>query len=146
VAAVALAVVSARRTGGADAIACATAEVSSLLSDITTSAGNIDLLAARSLEKRVWTGITEREIDAGGLTGFASTRCDASIPSSRRRYAVDPWGSSYWVTVDETPEGTADVQVYSFGPNRRRDVTAARSDDIVARGSIDPYSTGIPTP
>lgn len=138
--------VSARRSGGVPAIECARAEVSSLLSDITAGAGNIDLLAAPSLEKRVWSGIAEGEIDAGRLSGFGSTHCAGSIPSSRRRYAVDPWGSSYWVSVDESPDGMAIVQVYSLGPNRRRDESLdAASDDIVARGSVDPYATG-PTP
>ncbi len=147
VAALALTAVSERRSSGAPAIACAQAEVSSLLADITTSAGNIDLLAARSLEKRVWTGIVEREIDQRGLSGFESTPCEGSIPSSRRRYAVDPWGSSYWVRVDEAADGNANVEVYSLGPNRRRDpVAAGKGDDIVARASIDPYATGLPIP
>lgn len=148
VASLVLTVVSARRSGGAPAIACARAEVSSLFSDITAGAGNVDLLAAPSLEKRVWSGITEGDIDAGRLSGFGSTRCAGSIPSSRRRYAVDPWGSSYWVRVDETPDGTASVEVYSLGPNRRRDESVdGTSDDIVARGSIDPYAPGtLPTP
>jgi hypothetical protein len=150
-AALALTAVSARRSGGAPAIACAQAEVSSLLTDIMSSAGNIDLLAARSLEKRVWTGIVEREIDQSGLSSFGSTRCDGSIPSSRRQYAVDPWGSSYWVRVEETPDGNADVEVYSLGPNRRRDPGVegkgkGKGDDIMARASIDPYATGLPTP
>lgn len=143
----ALSALSAQRSSGATAVECASAEVSSMLTDITTTAGTIDLLAARSLEKRVWTGIVEREIDATRLTGFAATRCDQSIPSSRRRYAVDPWGSSYWITVDETPEGNADIVVYSLGPNRRRDAgDSAKTDDIMARASIDPYATGIANP
>jgi hypothetical protein len=147
VVALGLTLVSARRSGGAPAIACAQAEVSSLLTDITTSAGNIDLLAARSLEKRVWTAVVEREIDQRGLSGFGSTRCAGAIPSSRRRYAVDPWGSSYWVRVEETPDGNANVEVYSLGPNRRRDPgVGGKGDDIVARASIDPYATGLQTP
>ena len=132
---------SARRSGGAPALACATAEVSALLSDITAGAGTIDLLAAPSLDKRVWTAMVEGDIDARELSAFGSTRCDGTIPSSRRRYAVDPWGSSYWVSVGETPDGSTDVQVYSLGPNRRRDQTVnAASDDIVARTSVDAYA------
>ena len=147
VVALALTVISARRSGGAPAITCASAEVSSLLNDITSGAGNIDLLAAPSLEKRVWTAIAEREIDGDRLSAFGSTICDGSIPSSRRRYGVDPWGSSYWVRVEEAPDGTADVQVYSLGPNRRRDQGVQRTgDDIAASTSIDPYSRGIPDP
>ncbi|MDQ3673517.1 MAG: hypothetical protein M3365_03955 [Gemmatimonadota bacterium] len=142
--ALALTLLSARRSGGAPALACARAEVSALLSDITSRAGTIDLLAARSLNKRVWTAITDGQIDAAALSQFASIKCDGSIPSSRQRYAVDPWGSSYWVSVEETPDGTADVQVYSLGPNRRRDRAAdGRSDEIVARVSIDAYAPGI---
>jgi hypothetical protein len=147
IAALALTAVSARRSGGAPAIACARVEVSSLLTDITTTAGNIDLLGARSLEKRVWTAIVEREIDQRALSGFGSTHCAGAIPSSRRRYAVDPWGSSYWVRVDETSDGNANVEVYSLGPNRRRDQSVeGQGDDIVARASIDPYATGLPSP
>jgi hypothetical protein len=114
-----------------------------LLSDITSRAGTIDLLGARSVDQRVWTAIVEREIDPTALSTFASVRCDNSIPSSRRRYAVDPWGSSYWISVNEISESSSDVEVYSVGPNRRLDLDAADSDDIVARASIDPYATGL---
>ena len=141
VAALALTVVSGHRSGGEPATACARAEVTSLLSDITGGAGSIDLLAARSLEKRVWSAISDGDIDAGRMSKFQSTRCAGSIASSRRRYAVDPWGSSYWVRVHERADDTADVEVYSFGPNRRRDESSgAASDDIAQRRSIDPYS------
>ncbi len=139
----ALTVISDRRSGGAPAVACASAEVSSLLNDITGGAGSIDLLGARSLDKRVWTAIAEGEIDGDRLSVFGSTVCDGSIPSSRRRYGVDPWGSSYWVRVEEAPDGSADVEVYSLGPNRRRDQGAQnKGDDIMARRSIDPYASG----
>jgi hypothetical protein len=143
-----LMVVSARRSGGAPAIACARSEVSNLLSDITGGAGNIDLLAATSLDRRVWSAISDGDIDANRLAAFGSTRCAGSIPSSRRRYGVDPWGSSYWVRVDESADGTAAVEVYSLGPNRRRDESDnATSDDIAARRSIDPYAPEpMPTP
>jgi len=141
IAALILTVVSSHRSAGAPAIACARSEVSNLLSDITRGAGSVDLLAATSLEKRVWSVISDSDIDAGRLSAFGSTRCAEAIPSSRRRYAVDPWGSSYWVRVDESADGTASVEVYSLGPNRRRDETgAATSDDIAARRSIDPYA------
>lgn len=148
VAALVLTVISAHRIAGTPAIACARSEVSNLLSDITDGAGTIDLLAAPSLEKRVWSAIADGDIDASRLSAFGSTRCDGSIATSRRRYAVDPWGSSYWVRVDEGADGTAAVDVYSLGPNRRRDKSGdATSDDIVARRSVDPYAAGAaPTP
>jgi hypothetical protein len=141
VASLALTVVSAHRSGGAPANACARSEVSNLLSDITGGAGTVDLLAASSLETRVWSAISDGDIDASRLSTFGSTRCAGSIAASRRRYAVDPWGSSYWVRIHESADGTAGVEVYSFGPNRRRDESSdATSDDIAARRSIDPYS------
>jgi hypothetical protein len=142
VVAMVLTLASARRSGGAAAIECARSEVSSLLSDITTRAGTIDLLGARSVDQRVWTAIVDGEIDAERLSAFATTTCAPSIPSSRRRYAVDPWGSSYWISVKETSETSADVEVYSVGPNRRIDMGSVESDDIAARSSIDRYATG----
>lgn len=140
-ASLALTVVSAHRSGGAPAISCARAEVSGLLSDITGGAGTIDLLAAKSVDKRVWSAISDGDVDASRLSTFQSTSCAGSIASSRRRYAVDPWGSSYWVRVHESADGTADVEVYSFGPNRRRDESSdGASDDIAVRRSFDPYA------
>jgi len=147
--ALALTFISARRSGGAPSVACARAEAASLLGDITTGgAGYIDLLGARSLEKRVWTAIAEREIDGDRLSGFGSTVCAESISSNRRRYGVDPWGSSYWVRVEEGLDGTAEVEVYSLGANRRRDMSGEGGDDIVVRRAVDPFvhpdTTGIP--
>lgn len=148
VVALTMTVVSARRSAGGPAIACARSEVSNLLSDITGGAGSIDLLAARSLHKRVWSVISDGDIDASRLSAFGSTRCAGSIAASRRRYGVDPWGSSYWVRVNESADGTAGVEVYSLGPNRRRDVGGeGTGDDITARRAIDPYAADtVPTP
>jgi hypothetical protein len=55
------------------------------------------------------------------------------------------WGET---SEDESVDGTAGVEVYSLGPNRRRDESDdATSDDIAARRSIDPYAPEpMPTP
>lgn len=139
-AALMLTFVSAHRGGGASGIACARAEVSGLLDDVIGGAGTVDLLAGTSSDQRVRSAMSDGEIDGSRLAKFGSTSCAGSIPSSRRRYAVDPWGSSYWISVEGMPDDSALMAVYSLGPNRRKDGrNEATNDDIVARRSIDPF-------
>lgn len=134
--AVILTAVSRQRSGGEASLSCARLEVANLTTDIVQGAATPDLLAARSVDERIWTAVGNGEVDPAGLSRFGSTRCDVSISVSRRRYAVDPWGSSYWLTVNERPDGLADIKVYSLGPNRRRD-----RDDVVGGASVDILST-----
>ena len=47
----------------------------------------------------------------------------------RHRYGIDPWGSPYWLLIESTAAREWRVTVYSFGPNRRRDIDATPSDD-----------------
>jgi hypothetical protein len=75
-------------------------------------------------------------VDEGSLSGSDVRRaleqvsCDIEQTPVRRRFAVDPWGTAYWIRVRRAEEGTV-VSVYSFGPNRRRDDSPG-SDDIRA--------------
>jgi hypothetical protein len=58
--------------------------------------------------------------------------------ANRRRFAVDPWGTAYWLFADKNASNPPELVVYSFGPNRRRDGEAgvAGGDDILARAAI----------
>lgn len=133
---------SGARAGGPPSIECAKAEVLAVLRDMESGAATVDLLAGPRIEKRVWTVITDGLIDHASLASLRAVSCDASIPATRRRYLVDPWGNSYWVSVRPDSTGLADIEVRSLGPNRRRDGSAVqRADDIIAIRRIDPLGS-----
>lgn len=73
------------------------------------------------------------QITTVGTEGSPATRSE-----KREAFAVDPWGTAYWlVSADEKTE-RRELVVYSFGPNRRRDGEAGvgGGDDILARAEI----------
>lgn len=112
-------------------ISCASAELAAL-GDVLGR----DLAAAGSLHKRVWTLVEEGRVPAGELRArLRAVPCADTTADARRHYMVDPWGTAYWVRVVRL--GTRrEVGVYSFGPNRRRDVDAdgrPAGDDVIAR-------------
>lgn len=121
---------SARRP---DLIACARAEAGAygtLLLD------GIPSVTERRLHRRVWS--VWKDDRAGQalppLGGVVPESCGDELATSatqRRRYAIDPWGSAYWIRVAAGDTGKKTVTVYSFGPNRRRDVGARTGDDVV---------------
>lgn len=135
-----LAAASARRSGGEASLACAASEVAALADDLAGGAATVDMLAATSFDRRVWSAVGDGEIDAAALSRFSSVGCHQSIPLSRRRYMVDPWGSSYWVEVEAQSAGLAELSVYSLGPNRRRDGATGSRDDVTATRSVDPFA------
>jgi hypothetical protein len=57
---------------------------------------------------------------------LSAASCGTAPHTARRRYAIDPWGTAYWIRYTS---GGKRLTVYSFGPNRRRD---EGGDDIVA--------------
>lgn len=121
-------------------LACATAEVRALADGLAKGAAKPDLLQSRSVHKRLWTMSKEDYIDFGVIgERLNDVRCaDEAEARGRRRYAVDPWGTAYWVRTSRDA-GSTMATVYSFGPNRRRDVDADAvytGDDIVARTTI----------
>ncbi|MBR9988605.1 MAG: hypothetical protein KFH98_02560 [Gemmatimonadetes bacterium] len=131
--AIALTAWSARGNASAEEMACARAEVEALVEDLAYgTAATLRLAGASAVHKRVFTSVREGYIDAAGLAEYTAVSCQADASAAeRRRHIVDPWGTAYWVHVDRGADSIA-VRVYSFGPNRRRDGTAATGagDDI----------------
>jgi hypothetical protein len=123
---------------------CAAAEAQALLDDLTGGGAATDRLRGRRLiHRRVWTAMNRELIDRGRTPKFDSAPCaDAAggAAADRRRYAVDPWGMSYWIHVQQGEGGEQRVVIYSFGPNRRRDGEAGLpdADDIGAIGTLGP--------
>jgi hypothetical protein len=126
----------------ADRAACAAAEVRGLVDDLAAgAAATADLRQMRSVHKRVWTAEADGYLDRIETPGFDGAAC-AGAPAAdaerRRRYGIDPWGTSYWLSVQRIDRDHQRVVVYSFGPNRRRDGTAQEpaDDDIGAIGTL----------
>jgi hypothetical protein len=131
------------RTGAADParVACARAEATALLTDLTADAIARDrLLDGGTIHKRAWTAAEDGYLELGDAAAFQSASCAGAAAAdapARRRYLVDPWGTAYWIKTARAGEGVRRVLVYSFGANRRRDGDAAatgpsRGDDVVA--------------
>lgn len=117
--------------------ACAVAEVTGLAEDIASGqAGTRDLWRMRRVHKRLFSSINDGFIRAEELRAFNAVECRPGTRTTdlRRRYGLDPWGLPYWLEVErDAPAGR--VTVYSFGPNRRRNVATADapvndSDDL----------------
>lgn len=115
-------------------IACARAEVRSLAEDVIGNEGGLPRLwRMRRVHKRVWSSISEGYVDADQLRRFHATECANSVANAattRREYGIDPWGSPYWLLVERESATDRRITVYSFGPNRRRDLVEG-GDDIV---------------
>lgn len=126
--------------GGADParVACASAEVRAIANGVVSDADG-DLARDRSVHKRVWTLANEGAVDVADIRRrLAMVRCDQASGETRRRYVVDPWGTAYWLRVADQDAGRL-VTVYSFGPNRRRDMDASAvktGDDVFARVAL----------
>ena len=116
-------------------IACTRTEPKSLADDVTAGeAGTRRLWDTRRLHKRIWSSIGDGDVGGPRLRGFSVVPCGDSAGKTadvRRRYGIDPWGSPYWLRVEPSSANDRRVTVYSFGPNRRRDVPDT-GDDIVA--------------
>lgn len=115
------------RARSPELVACARAEAIAFRDMLRTQV--LDETRDR-VHRRVWS-VWKAEGRAEFLPALATTApCGGeSIEEAarRRRYAIDPWGSAYWVRVTDDA-----VTVYSFGPNRRRHVGASSiGDDIV---------------
>lgn len=102
-------------------VACAAGEAQALADALRPEVG-----LSGSMHKRVWTLVDEQRLPATLVRGaLAGVPCGLAA-GNRRDFAVDPWGTAYWVRVRRG----AGVTVYSFGPNRRRDEPG---DDVASR-------------
>jgi hypothetical protein len=144
IAALAMTQVSAmRRAADPALIACARAEVRALVASVVGGGATDDLIESGSVHKRVWTSVQDDYLHESALRSLAGVSCPGEDPddqASRRRYAVDPWGTAYWMATGSRREGARPVFVYSFGPNRRRDGEPesgiSTGDDVVAAGEL----------
>ena len=146
VTAVALTFISARRAGDdPERVACARAEVEGLLAGATADSVARDrLLEGGSMHKRIWTAAQDGYVEVVEMRAFQQAGCagpSGTDAQARRQYAVDPWGTAYWIKTVRAGSDGRRVLVYSFGPNRRRDGDAAeigpsRADDIVAERTV----------
>lgn len=127
-------------------VACAGIDVAALRDDLTIgTAATPRLGQMRSIHKRVWTATTDGYLTRDRLTGFDDAVCAGeAADAARRRYAIDPWGTAYWVSVERDDQGQRRAVVYSFGPNRRRDGTAQApdGDDVGAVGWLPRTTNG----
>ncbi len=126
-------------------IACARLETSALLHDIVPGrAANPSLAEPEELDKRLLSAADDGYLDFAMLDSLSRVRCadqSQEDAAARRRYVVDPWGTAYWLRTRSDTVGRVGLEVYSFGPNRRRDEGSpgnSRSDDVVAAGRYVP--------
>jgi hypothetical protein len=124
---------SGRSLSRPEVIACAREESAALVDALAQQPRLAD--AVQSFHKRVWTAHVEERVDYVAARGqLSAAPCHSGDHAARRQYAIDPWGTAYWLRYDVE---SADLIVYSFGPNRRRD---EGGDDIVSARTV----TGTP--
>jgi hypothetical protein len=107
----------------------AEAELALLRNDVLS--GMTGKLLAKNVHKRVYTSTRDGylKLAGGAFLEGQQTRSD------RRGYFLDPWNNPYWLYYDRR-SGTG--ALYSFGPNRRRDIVirdekSAPGDDVIVR-------------
>jgi hypothetical protein len=114
-------------------LACAAAEVQTLADDLVSGQAATDAVWTMSrIHKRVWSSINEGYIDARRLRAFEEVACGDQTDAStrvRRRYGIDPWGTPYWWLVERDTHSEWRFTVYSFGPNRQRDMPTQGDPD-----------------
>jgi len=129
----------------ASRMSCASSEVRSLVDDVAGGeAGTKKLWRMGRLHKRIWSSVKENYLVAEGLHRFQTVLCDGPSADSaelRHTYGVDPWGSPYWLLFEKQHDGLQKVSVYSFGPNRRRDLSGPETE--LAEAGDDIFVTGL---
>jgi hypothetical protein len=121
----------------------AATELAVLADDVV--AGATDKLRGKNVHKRMFTSKRDRYVDLANalfLEGNPARR-------DRRGYFLDPWNNPYWVHYNRKTRTGA---VYSFGPNRRRDVVirdrdSDSGDDVIVRFTLpEPPTTPTAAP
>ena len=125
---------------------CTKAEAGALLEDINGGgAATKSVWGMNSIHKRIWTAVTDGYLERAAARRFDNTLCEGALAENagiRRKYGVDPWGTSYWVRFRKAGDEEQRVVVYSFGPNRRRDGDEDKmgegdsGDDIFVTGTL----------
>lgn len=113
------------------AIACARAETAVLAEAVAADARLAQRPRTRT-HRRLWSIVQDHDVGEAVLGALGTVTCAgerADDQSRRRAFGVDPWGTAYWVRVTPDASGRR-IEVYSFGPDRRRDPAAG--DDIAA--------------
>jgi hypothetical protein len=118
----------------------AEAELELLVGDVV--AGATEKLSRRTIHKRVYTSIRDGYLRMSGRAfleggGTAAEPGAANRRNDRRGYFLDPWNNPYWIHFDRR---TRVGHVYSFGPNRRRDVAVRRGDSDPGDDLIVPFT------
>lgn len=111
------------------ALACARAETAALAQAVAADP-RLALRPRTRAHRRLWTFVQDRDVGPDALARLGTIACEgerAEDQSRRRAFGVDPWGTAYWVRVAPTTRGRR-IEVYSFGPDRRRD--PAGGDDV----------------
>jgi hypothetical protein len=137
------------RKGNPERAACARAESRALLADVVGGGGAATeklLRAEESLHRRIIVAIDHDYLYGDRLRQLNTVRCSPPADEdadARRRYAVDPWGLSYWFYVEKLDDGRRQLSVYSYGPNRRRDSDEGAPGQGTSPGDDDIAATGI---
>lgn len=140
-AAVALTALSSRGTKDPALQDCARREIEAIASALRR-----DVLGDDEAHRRVWSLVTEGRVDADTLSARLEPVVCEGVASSatRREFAADPWGTAYWLRAERGSDGEVIVTLYSFGPNRRRDLDPRAvtlrnvGDDVHARVVLGP--------
>jgi hypothetical protein len=114
-------------------LTCAAAEVRTLADALVAGDAATDAVwKMRRIHKRLWSSMNEGYIDARQLRAFEDVACGDHADAgtlARRRYGIDPWGTPYWWLVERDTDSEWRFTVYSFGPNRRRDIPTQGEPD-----------------
>ena len=108
----------------------AAAELALLQQDIAAAA--TDKLRDKNVHKRAFTSTRDGYLRLDALTAFLEGNHGRK---DRRGYFLDPWNNPYWLHYNKKTRSGA---LYSFGPNRRRDVVirdrnSDPGDDVIVR-------------
>ena len=102
--------------------------------------------------KRIFTAVKHDYLEFGTSSSFLEEQLNpAESPpgegrNDNRGYFIDPWGQSYWIVHEYRRRGTTAAVLYSFGPNRRRELTTrnlkkqfGESGEVVAGDDVGVY-------
>jgi hypothetical protein len=140
----ALALFTGRLLYGSDEAGIATAKVELVALANDMAGGATERLSRRSIHKRVYTAVVDGYLHLTGKSYLEGkgTPAEPSGPpprADRRGYFLDPWNNPYWIQVDKRGHI---ARVYSFGPNRRRDLSVRKrsgdlGDDLVVELTLE---------